>query len=261
MVNLAANSGFDGQSVFEDIGTGLLANCLVPLEPLDVTSADKEKSATLTLEKRADIIWRVAQNFALESVAGACEVPVSTVHEVIDDLVQTMIQIRMVRYSASATVRKQCQVINAHTLWARAARQTKTELIARTLESHISSGNWSKLHLLWQDWSLCRNGEDLAFTNPRPAARLVEFLLSAGVAKQSLVVVSAKDATPLATELTGLKIASRQVKPRKGRSMHRLFFAERGIQALSASGATISVIGFHWWMLLIGSILVARGES
>ena len=65
----------------------------------------------------------------------------------------------------------------------------------------------------------------------------------------------------LPPELAGLKIASRSVNPRKGRQGHRLFMAERGVQARSASGATVSVLGFHWWMLLIASILVERGES
>lgn len=247
--------------MFEDIGTGLLADGLAPLEHSDATGSGEEPSATLTLEKRFDIIWRVAQNFALDSAAGACDVPVGTVHEVIANLVQTMVQVRMVRYAAGATVRKQCQVINAHALWARAARQPKNESIARTLAVHISAGNWSKLHLLWQDWSLCRDGEDLGFTNPRPAARLVEFLLSAGVSKRVLVVASAKNAPPLPPGLADLQIATRAVKPRKGREVHRLFMAPRGVEARTASGATISMRGFHWWMLLIGSILVARGES
>ena len=260
-MTLADSVGSHGSSVFLAIGTGLLADSLTPLEHPDEAAAGAGKSATLTLEKRADIIWRVAQNFALESVAGACEVPVSTVHEVVGALVRTMVQVRMARYSASATVRKQCQAINGYALWARAARQPKNESISRTLESQISAGNWLKLRLLSQDWSLCRHGEDLAFVNPRPAARIVEFLLSAGVSKQALVVVSSKDAVPLPPELAGLKIASRSVNPRKGRQGHRLFMAERGVQARSASGATVSVLGFHWWMLLIASILVERGES
>jgi hypothetical protein len=37
--------------------------------------------------------------------------------------------------------------------------------------------------------------------------------------------------------------------------------SERGVNARIASGATISMVGFHWVMLLLGSILISRGES
>ena len=249
------------QSVFGDVAAGLLAEGRPPLEQFDAGGDLAVTTLDLSLEKRTDIIWRVSQNFNLESVAGGCDVPLPAVHEAVTNLVHAMVQVRLVRYSAAATIRKQCQAISAHALWARAARQPKYESIARTLGEHVAAGNWLKLRLLWQDWSLCRDGETLAFTNPRPAARIVEFLQSAGVSKQQLVVVSARDAAPLPTELVALKITSRPVNPRKGRSGHRLFLAERGVQVRDASGATVSVLGFHWWMLQIGSILIARGES
>jgi len=108
---------------------------------------------------------------------------------------------------------------------------------------------------------MCRHGGDLSMSNPRPAARIIEFLLGAGVSRESLIFVSATDAPPMPSELSGLKIDTRRVKPRPGRAAHRLFMSKRGLKGRSTSGATISMMGFHWLMLLIGSILMARGES
>ena len=249
-----------GIFLFDDIGKGLVADELVPLVPLVVNEPVPVTSVGLTLAKRVDILWRVSKNLPIESVAGACDVLPNIVHRVVADLVHTMVQVQLVRYSAAASVRKQCQAITAMALWARAARQPKSELIGKAISAQLSAGQWTKLHLLWQDWNLCRSGDFFSLANPRPALRILEFLLDAGVQRQSLVMVSSRDAPQLPVDLKNLKIGSRLVDPRKGRASHRLFMSKNGVRARDANAATISMVGFHWWMMVLGSILLERGE-
>lgn len=258
--SLGLASACTGMFRMEDIGKGLISVERTPLVPPVAKEPVLVTSAGLTLAKRADIIWRVSKNLPIESVAGACDVLPNIVHKVVADLVQTMVQIELVRHSAAASARRQCQAINSMELWARAARQPKNELIGKALSAQLSVGEWSKLRLLWQDWNLCHSGDFLSLANPRPAVRIIEFLLNAGVQRQSLVIVSSKNAPPLPIELGNLKIEPRSVDPRKGRALHRLFMSKNGVRARDANAATISMVGLHWWMVVLGSILLERGE-
>jgi len=253
-------TGSGVQFVFEDVGKGLLSIELPPLEYTNLMP-EQDSASSLNLARYADIIWRVSQNLPIPAVAGACDVSVPAVQKVITDMAQTLVLAGIVGYQAAGSFRKQCLTINAKALWARAARQPKNDSIKKSLADLVSAGQWSKLQMLWRDWIMCRHGDDLSMSNPRPAARIIEFLLGAGVSRESLIFVSATDAPPMPTELIGLKIDTRRVKARPGRPAHRLFMSKRGLKGRSTSGATISMMGFHWLMLLIGSILMARGES
>ncbi len=246
--------------LFEDVGKGILLDCPPKLDlhktvvPVPVTSAG------LLMTTRADIAWRISQNILDRSVAGACSVPVDVVGQVLFELVSTMVQVGMVDPLVAGTARGRRQAINAWVLWARAARQAKNEPIARSIEAQVSAGQWPTLHLLWHDWVHCHFGDDIAVVNPRPATRFVQFLLSAGVERRSLIIVSRKDAQALSSDIGDFKIKTRLVEPRKGLPAHRLFMAGRGIDGSQATGATISVVGCSWWMLMLGSMLLARGE-
>ena len=118
----------------------------------------------------------------------------------------------------------------------------------------------AELRLIWQAWLQCRAGTDVELWHPQSSVRLIQFLLNTNVARRSLVVVSAVGAPRLAREIQALRIPARQAPPRKGRAAHRLFMSEYGVAASEASGATISMVGLHWWLLQIGALLVTRGE-
>lgn len=245
-------------NIFEDVGSGALAGERTPLVKPDEREHDERPCEVMGLTTRADILWRVSQNYSLAAVAGGCSVAEEVVKQVVADMVETMVQAKMVSYAVRGSLRKQCLTISAWALWARAAKQPKNIPVTAMLESCISNGNFSRLQLLWQDWLLCRNDEYLDMTNPRPAIRIVNFLFDCGIPRRSLVVTSALDAPPLPPEWKDLSIESRPVGNRGGRSPHRLFMAELGASGSDATGATISMVGFHWLMLLVGSILVAK---
>ena len=243
---------------FEHVAQGLVTE-RVPLPSIASPAAPTvETSSALALDKRTQIVWQVARNFSLASVAGQCMVTEPMVHTVVSEQVQAMALARLVKHDALSTLRKQCRTLCAWQLWARAARQDKYQPIVKALTDALAAGRWSTLRLLWQDWLLCRDGDDLALTNLRPALRLVKFFLDAGVAKECLQIAVAKGAPTMAPEIAGLGFVVRDVEHRKGREPLRLFLADH---AEGANFASVSMKGLHWLVLLVGALLIARGES
>jgi len=180
------------------------------------------------------------------------------VHTVVLEQVQALALARLVNHDALSSLRKQCRALCAWQLWARAAQQAKYASIVACLADAMSSGSSSVLRLLWQDWLLCRDGDDLALSNVRPAVRLVNFLIDAGVSRQSLQIAVAEGAAPaMAPEIEALGFVVRDVEHRKGREPVRLFLAEH---AEGANFASVSIKGFHWLVLLLGASLIAKGE-
>lgn len=116
------------------------------------------------------------------------------------------------------------------------------------------------MQLLWRDWVLCQSGDFISLANPRPSLRLIEFLMIAGIPQGSLLILQEKNGLPLSIEIEKLKIKTRVVNPRKGRAKNRLFFGASGLSIHHANAATLSILGFHWQMLVLGSILISRGE-
>lgn len=257
-LNLLAHPQPMGRFVFEWIGLGLLAEELPSRTTVTSGSQSGPVCEDLYLAVRADIAGRVAKNYALAPVAGACGVPLEFVHRVVAEMVEAMVDARLVQHSMRGTERKQCQAIGAYALWARAARQPKFRRVIAQLDKSTRDEKWSTLQLLRQDWMLCRSGDYLDISSPRPSIRIASFLLECGVPRASLLVISAKDAMPLTREWSDLKIRSRPGAKRNGQAHHRLFMVGPGVDARDASGATISMVGFHWLMLLVGSALIAR---
>ncbi|MFH7042293.1 hypothetical protein ABT392_08240 [Paucibacter sp. JuS9] len=214
----------------------------------------------LSVAGRADLAWLVAQNLSLDAVAGGCQVPLEVVHQSVSELVQAMVLARLVSPTAAGSLVKQCIAVSAWYLWARAARQSKWAPVAAALGEVVDGGRWTELRLIWQSWLQCLAGNDVELRHPQSAARLIQFLLNAKVASRSLAVVSAVGAPQLALEIQALRIPARHVAPRKGRPAHRLFMSEHGVVASEAGGATLSMVGLHWWILQVGALLVARGE-
>lgn len=249
-----------GGETFEDVCRGVVDGCGPNIESVGWTKPTALTAKHVGLEKRAQILRLIAENLPLDSVAGSCEVPIELVHEVLADLVRGMVQVSMVKYSAASSILKQCQVVNAWALWARAANQDKYLGIKRELSRRVEGKEFKGLCLLWQNWQLCKYGDDISLINPRPAAHLVSFLLSSGTPKRSLVIESHVDAPPLAPELTRFQIEPREIRSRKGRAAHRLFLTEPGLPAREARGATLSILGLNWWMLVVGSHLIGNGE-
>lgn len=240
-----------------DIGDGLLV--MAPDTPRkDKTSVD-EDPASMDLLHRAEIIWKIAQGYHTASVAGTCSTTVPAVQKVVESMVNAMVFADVINPTAIGTHRKNCIAVSAFGLWARAARQPKCSGLAHLLETFIAAEQWSRLHLHWSDWLLCRSGEFISLANPRPAIRVVELLLAANISTRSMVVKRAKGSAPLPHKLEDLRLPVCMSSDRRGRAPHRLFFSEPGTDATQAKAASLSVVGLHWWMLLLGSALISKG--
>jgi hypothetical protein len=146
-------------------------------------------------------------------------------------------------------------------LWSRAAKQLKWSPIKKALATEIAAGKWQGLEMVWNAWLQCHHGEDLSMVNFQPGYTLLKFLLRAGVAKSSLLIVSQAGARPLPHEIKQLGIHPRAGNRREGQAKHRLQISPSGIDAKTSSGATLSVLGVHWSILVMGSILLTRKKA
>lgn len=247
-------------TAFEDIGASLLG-VRSPVPPRMATVQSARTTNEIGLLMRESIIWRVAGGLKLESIASEFNVSVDLVSALVEEMTQAMLQMQFVKQDVMLSVRKQCMAVSAYSLWARSARQEKFQFFAKHLDDSINRQNFRSMLQLWQDWSLCKDEEFLALVNPRPAARIVSLLLKAGATRRSLAVSSVKGAAPLSNQIKQLEIPNAgPCSVRGNRAAHRLVLTPRDVDASKARGATISMLGFHWWMLLLGSVLIAKEE-
>jgi len=238
---------------FDDLSRGLVTD-----RPALTKTPETDVRVAPGLALRAEIMWKVVKKTRLESIAGAHWLELRDVTARLKEQVEAMALAKLIALPHADGILHQCIAVTAYMLWARASRQPKHDGIAKLLDHMVGAGEWSGLLRLWQDWMLCVDGLDLATTNVRPALRLIDFLLRAGVQRQSLVIACAKDAPELPAPLAAAGIDVTDRVPRGGRAGHRLFFSPNGVPAKHAQSATLSVLGLHWWMLLLGAELVSK---
>jgi len=233
-----------------------------PIPPMPPAGAaeDDAKSSEISLSTRLRIIWEIQLKRPVELVAAAADVAPAVVISVAGELTEALMVAQMVPQGSGDSLQNQCRAITAMFLWARAVQQPKHEAMRDRIASMMDSGQWSALLLLWQDWLQCVHGDDISLSQARSAVRLIKFLFDAGVPPASLVISSAPVQPAVADALTSLGIEIRPAKVRRGEAPHRLFMAAPGIRAVEASGATLSMRGFSWLMLVVGSALIARGD-
>jgi hypothetical protein len=247
-------------SAFPDVATGL-QGVRPAMPPRMVTLQPAQTSSELGIRLREAIMWRVADGFKLQSIASEFDISVELVDKAVEEMSQAMVQMQLVKLDVMQSIRRQCMAVTAYTLWARSAKQEKFAFFAKHLEESCQRKDFKAMLQLWQDWSLCRDGDFLALVNPRPSARIVNLLLQIGATRKSLAVTSMKEAAPLSNQLKQIGIPTGPVcNKRSKRPGHRLVIAPRGVDASKASGATISMMGLHWWMLLLGSFLISVEE-
>ena len=245
-------------SAFDDLCTGQVTE--IPQMPDGPDVESPKSSADLPLDVRFRILWEIQLNRPVDLAAAAAAVEPPIAEQVVREMSVTLLAARLQRPGSSDSLRDQCRVVAAKSLWGRAARQPKHEELRIRLEEMANSGDWSGLRLLWQDWLQCAHGDEISLAQTRSGVRLIRFLINAGSPRESLVISSVPGATALNEEVRSLGVEVRPAKPRRGQAMHRLFMSPRGIRAATASGATLSMLGFSWWILVVGSALVARGE-
>jgi hypothetical protein len=251
----------DGLScaAFPDIEVGV-TGVRPPTPPRMPSKQPPQLSSEMDIFMREAIAWRVATGLKFQSIASELEISVDLVGTVVEELVQAMLMRQLVQQELTINPRKQSMAIAAYVLWARAAKQEKFQFFAKHLSTSTQQEERKASLQLWQDWSLCQVDKFVALENPRPATRIAALLLKVGASRKSLAVSSVNGAVPLAAQIKQLGLAAKPCAERSNRAEHRLFLSPKGVDASKATGATISMVGFHWWMLLLGSFLIAVEE-
>lgn len=246
-------------AVFPAIGEGLLGE-RPPFPQKWIGPSAPSRAQEVGIRTREQLMWRLVLGDRLDAAAAACLLVEETAEDVLRELVEVMAQLRLVSTELLSSRRQQFLALNAYRLWARAARQPKYQILSEFLAQEGEKNQWQSLRSLWQDWTLCHESNFVSLMNPRPAIRLITTLEKAGVSKKQMLVLSAEGASPLASQIKAFRLDARPCEPRKGRAGHRWFFVPHGVDTGSANAATLSVVGLHWWMLILGSLLNSKGE-
>lgn len=128
------------------------------------------------------------------------------------------------------------------------------------LEGLLARSEWSALNHLWRDWRSCRRHEWVSVLDGRPAVRLIQGLLDAGMPRDSLAIVSAQRSAPMPRAVAELALQPGiPVKPYRGRPAHRLVMTAHGLCAAEARGGSVTMTGLHWCFVVLVSALISRG--
>lgn len=215
----------------------------------------------LGVAQRIKLLGFVLADQRFISIASAMRVSESAVDQTVSELVQVLATRGLARQSADTDRLSRCVALTPMALWARAALQPKHAPVVEHLDNLLGSNDLKAMRLAWIAWLECRHGDHLGLTSGRAGARLVQFLLDAGIQKGSLATVSDSNAAPLAETVLTFSLGCQvPVEPHASRPPHRLFLTEAGIPARSARAASVSMVGLHWIFLVLGSLLLSKGE-
>lgn len=243
---------------FEMVDQGLVSALpvLVPSIPTRKTVS----SCDLSLDQRAEMLFRIAKRMPLSASAAVASAGEDVVNTVVQELAQAFVRCGLAPHSVLVSEKRQQNLIDRYYVWARASRQPKHLPLVTRLIKDIEAGDLKSVTRLWNAWEQCLDGRDLVVHRPQAAERFIAYLVGAGVRRSSLVLSRAKDGQPLAPAIANLRLAEIEVGSRDGRGLTRLQIVGPGLIAKEAQAATLSIVGFHWWMLVLWSLLKSKGE-
>ena len=244
---------------FEAVGEGLVA--VEPLVPGPHHINSPRSAQDLSLSERSCLLQHIIDESSLDAAAARSHVGVDVAKTVLAEMSAAFQWAKLADYSQVASTRLQCSLLRSLWLWARAAMQRKHDPVVSFIESQISSGRWSEVRAIWSAWLLCADGEDLDLTNTPAAVQMVSLLMRAKVPLSALLVVSHDSAPALAPMLSRCKLDQRVVVDRDGRRHHRLQMSDPACRAIEMTGAALSMLGVHWWMLCMGSMVISQGDT
>ena len=219
------------------------------------------RSNELTLHERTALVWDVQRNLELDVVARNARVDKATAGLVVSETVAALVEAGLASDEADDSLRAHCRALAEWKSAAAVAQQEKHDALRKYLDTLLAQSRWSTLHRLWRDWRNCRQHEWLSVADGRPAARLIQALLDAGVPRDSLAIVSATRGAPLPVPVAALGLQpGRPVKPYRGRATHRLVLTAHGLCAAQARGGAVTMTGLHWCFVMLVSTLIAKGE-
>jgi len=213
----------------------------------------------LSLARRIRVMQWILETPSLKDAAAGARISLDSAHSVLEQTSTTLQRARILSHHEIPSTRELLKVLRSqfHS-WAQASTRAKHAGLIRRIDSDARAGKWTEIWSLWNAWSGCQDGEHFDLTNAPAAAEFVNYVLLAGVPKDSMLVVSHASAVALSPHLTRLAIETREEVDRGGRAMHRLQFAEPGVIAAEASGSTLTMRGMHWVMFQVGAMLMAQ---
>jgi hypothetical protein len=218
-----------------------------------------ERAMHFELAARRQVAFDIAAGLHLSAAASGIRSDNETALEMAKEIVETLVLARLVEGRATWEPTPTCNAIAMFFLWARAARQAKLEPLRRRLDGDVNGKRLGDLVRLWHAWRDCLDGEHFSLSIDRSAHRIVDYMLGSGISRSAMLIVRPKGATGLGQQMTALKLPVGDVQERAARSTFRLQVSEPDVRARDASGASLSVVGLHWEMVLLGSLLLARG--
>lgn len=243
---------------FELVEQGLVAS--LPILTLSKPAWKEIKSCDLLLEQRHEMLFRLAKRMPVAAAAAVASAGVEVVESVVDEMAQSFVRCRLAPHSVLLSDHRKNELIDSYYIWARAARQPKHRPLVEHLNKEIKSGNLKLVTNLWNVWEQCLDGSDLVVDQPQAAERLISYLLGAGIPKSTMVLARSNSGHPLPHAIANFKLSEIVLGSRDGRGANRLQISPPGVIAKESRGATLSVVGFHWWMLVLWSLLKSKGE-
>lgn len=246
--------------LFPDICDGQLAE-RAPIPEGPFGDDELRRSEQLTLVERAALLWDVQRQLRLDTVARCARVDLATAGLVIAETVTALIEVGLTSEEADVSLLSRCQALGEWKAAAAVSREVKHTALLAYLDSLLARSQWGTLNRLWRDWRSCRQHEWVSVLDGRPAARLIQGLLDAGVPRGSLAIVSATRGAPLPGPVASLGLQpGYPVKPYPGRAAHRLVMTAHGLCAAEARNGAVTMTGLHWCFVVLVSALIARGE-
>lgn len=245
--------------LFPEVGEGFLTD-RPPMPEGPFGAVKRYTSAELSLVQRAALLWDVQMELGRDLVAKIANVDKATVELVVEETVSALIELRMTPYDAPASWLSYGEALRAWKAEAAVAKEVKHRAVIAHMDALLVDQQWAALNRWWRDWHSCRHHEWVSVGDARPAGRLIQGLLDAGVPRDSLAIVSATAGAPLSGRVAAYALQpGRPVKPYRGRPTHRLVMTAHGVCAAHAQAGAVTMIGLHWWFVVLVSALIARG--
>lgn len=246
-------------SCFPDVAVGRVQHSTPPL-PDVIPAAPVLTSVELSISRRAGMLRKVAAGIKLQAIANSNDVSLEVLKEVIVQFAKAVVLAGLVPLQSVRDLQGQCLVLTHFYTWARAAKQAKHAPLMGKLDQLQESEDWGRLSLAWLDWSACLHKPDFSLEKVLQGQRFIQLLLEAGTPKSSILITYAPAHPPIPLEFKTLAVTVKKDRLRAGRAKSRLFVVEPGASLADAKFAAISMLGFHWVLLALGSALVTKGE-
>lgn len=184
----------------------------------------------------------------------------SDVKDCIIGFAQACVDARLCEEDSSDPVSQGLSAMVNHFDWWRVSMNSKSEGLGSALNALMEKR--SEMELLWSSWCRCVDKASIDLGSARPAKRVLQFLIGAGIPQQSMAASITSDTyliDPEIERLVGSVLHSS--KPRTKKRKVHLVVSAPGRDVRLARHSAGSVAGIQWWFLVLGTWLEATRGS